>query len=337
MVAGPGLNVLVGRNAQGKTSLLESVALLARGRSFRTEQLPTLIRRGAASLTARATVRAEDGSTGLEVHVSGDGRRLRVDGREVEPRRYHGRLEVVVYSTDRLRVVRGPMRERRLFLDRAACTLWPTYAQCLRDYERVVQQRNAALVNGHGGLPAWDEQQVAHGAELRRRRGEYVARLRAALRAVPPPAAEDYDLELQPRPVDSLDEERRRLEEEIAFHRPRERHAGRSLAGPHRDAVVLRVDGEDASQAASSGQARSLLLVLAQAMLELYRQERGQAAVALLDDLDSELDEERATAVCAAVARHGQAWVTTAHPHWARRLGAEGRVFAVEDGEVRAA
>ncbi|MCI0545601.1 MAG: hypothetical protein L0Z49_14355, partial [Actinobacteria bacterium] len=68
-----------------------------------------------------------------------------------------------------------------------------------------------------------------------------------------------------------------------------------------------------------------------------YRQERGQAAVALLDDLDSELDEERATAVCAEVARHGQAWVTTAHPQWAQRLGTQGRVFQVVEGAVRAA
>ncbi len=334
---GAGLNVLVGRNAQGKTSLLEAVALLARGRSFRTEQLPTMIRRGATRLTARARVCGEGQATGLEVEVSAAGRRLCVDGHDVEPRRYHGRLEVVVYSSDRLRVVRGPMRERRLFLDRAACTLWPSYAQGLRDYERVVQQRNAALFGGGPALAAWDERQAALGAELRRRRGQYVERLRAAMHAVPAPAREAYDLELQPRPLGSLDEDRRRLEEEMAARRAEERRAGRSLTGPHRDVVLLQVDGEDASRAASSGQARSLLLVLAQAMLDLYRQERGQAAVALLDDLDSELDEERATAVCAEVARHGQAWVTTAHPQWAQRLGTQGRVFQVVEGAVRAA
>jgi DNA replication and repair protein RecF len=144
----PGLNVLVGRNAQGKTSLLEAVGLLARGRSFRTEQTETLIRRGAGGLRALGTAVAADRRTCLEVEVAPGLRRLVVDGREVPPREYHGRLEVVVYSTDRLRVVRGPMRERRQFLDRAGAALWPAYRQAVREFERVLAQRNAALEAG---------------------------------------------------------------------------------------------------------------------------------------------------------------------------------------------
>ena len=111
----------------------------------------------------------------------------------------------------------------------------------------------------------------------------------------------------------------------------------RSLVGPHRDEVLLLVDGEEAGVAASSGQARSLLLALALATLEVYRQETGSAAVALLDDLDSELDEARATELCREVSRRGQALVTTAHAGWARRLADGGRLFEVEAGEVRAA
>jgi DNA replication and repair protein RecF len=107
--------------------------------------------------------------------------------------------------------------------------------------------------------------------------------------------------------------------------------------GPHRDAVALQVAGEDAAIAASSGQARSLLLALTLAAIEVYRRERGETPVALLDDLDSELDEERAVALCRAVAERGQAVVTTAHPDWVSRLGGLGRVFHVSDGRVRAA
>src|SRR5688572_32362507 len=84
----PGLNVFMGRNAQGKTTLLESVALLARGRSFRTDEVATLVRRGAPGLTARGVSRNGERGTALEVEVTADGRRLRVDGREVQPRSY---------------------------------------------------------------------------------------------------------------------------------------------------------------------------------------------------------------------------------------------------------
>ena len=334
----PGLNVLLGRNAQGKTSLLEAAALLARGRSFRTEQTATLIRRGAPALRARGTAVEDDRQACLEVELTGGTRVLRIDGREVPPREYHGRLEVVVYSTDRLRVVRGPMRERRQFLDRSASALWPSYRQTVRDFERVLLQRNAALEFGGKDLDAWDERFVDLGARLRERRATYVARLRDAVRGGFHPEDEEYDIALLPAAVDGgAEAERHRLRQEVEARRRDEVRARRTVVGPQRDGVLLAVDGEDASVGASSGQARSLLLALALATLEVYRQESGHAAVALLDDLDSELDESRATQLCRAVADRGQALVTTAHEGWARRLAGMGRLFAVEAGEVRAA
>lgn len=338
LALGPGLNVLVGRNAQGKTSVLEGIALLARGRSFRTDDAPSVVRRGQPSLRARGTAKDGQRTTRLEVEVGAAARRFRVDGRDVTPGAYHGRLEVVVYSTERLKVVRGPMRERRQFLDRAAAALWPAYRQAARDYERVVQQRNAALERGGADLPAWDERLVETGARLRQRRAGYVARLRERLAGAFSPEGERYDVAITPGPPrGGEDEERRFLQGEMESRRRDERRVRRTLAGPHRDTVTLSVDGEDAGEVASSGQARSLLLALSLSMLEVYEQECGQAAVALLDDLDSELDDVRATALCREVARRGQALVTTAHPGWARSLAEEGRVFTVDRGQVRAA
>jgi recombinational DNA repair ATPase RecF len=101
--------------------------------------------------------------------------------------------------------------------------------------------------------------------------------------------------------------------------------------------VSLTISGQEAAEGASSGQARSLLLALTLAALEVHGAERGHGAVALLDDLDSELDQERAAAVCRFVVARGQALVTTAHEPWARSLQDMGRVFEVCDGRVRAA
>ncbi|HVR71066.1 MAG TPA: DNA replication and repair protein RecF [Vicinamibacteria bacterium] len=335
----PGLNVFVGRNAQGKTSLLEAVGLLARGRSFRTEDTRTLIRHGAAGLVARGRAHADGRSIDLEIELSQKTRRLKVDGREVAPRSYHGRLEAVVYSTDRLRVVRGPMRERRAFLDRSAAALWPSYRQALRDFERVLQQRNAALLAGTPDQAAWDERFLTLGGDLRQRRAAYVERLRQALRREPfAPAEERFDVGLGDRGEAAEGvAHRERLRREMDSVRREERRARRSLVGPHRDPVLLTVNDREAGEVASSGQARSLLLALALAALAVYREERGTSAVALLDDLDSELDEERSAALCREVARRGQALVTTAHPDWARRLGPPARLFEVEEGRVRAA
>jgi DNA replication and repair protein RecF len=334
----PGLNVFVGRNAQGKTSLLEAVALLARGRSFRTERVQQLIRRDAPFARATGVAAGSPrGPVALQVDVRPEGRTLHVNGGQVTPAAYQGRLDAVVYSTDRLRIVRGPMKERRGYLDRAAAALWPAYRRTVREYEQVVRQRNACLERGGRDLEAWDERLVELGAALRHRRAGYVERLRAALRAGYRPQGESYDVELPPEAASAVEaDQQRTLREELGRRRREEQRARRSLAGPHRDPVRLNIDGVDAAEHASSGQARSLLLALALATLAVHREERGDSAVALLDDLDSELDEPRAAQLCREVSERGQALVTTAHPGWARRLGL-GRVFTVDEGRVTAA
>jgi DNA replication and repair protein RecF len=331
----PGLNVFFGDNAQGKTSLLEAVGLVARGRSFRTDDAPSLIRRGAGGLLARADA-GEDAAAALEVELQPGRRAFRVDGRDVQPREYHGRLEVVVYSTDRLRVVRGSMRDRRQFLDRQAAALWPSYRADLAAFERVLVQRNAALESRRRDEEAWTESFVARGARLRHRRAAFAARLTSTLAGGFCPRGERYEVNVR-RHGASEEQERTALAEEVEANLPRERAAGRSLAGPHRDAVELLLDGRDVSEGASSGQARSLLLALAIASLQVYREESGRSAVALLDDLDSELDEERAGALCAEVARRGQALVTSAHPGWAESLRPLGSIYHVSGGAVRCA
>lgn len=333
----PGLNVFVGRNAQGKTSLLEAVALLARGRSFRTERVQQVIRRGAETTKTRGLVVAPGRHPAcLEVEVNTAGRRWRVDGNDVTSGSYQGRMDAVVYSTDRLRIVHGPMRERRSFLDRGAAALSPSYRRILREYERVVRQRNACLDRGGRDLPAWDERLVEIGGSLRHRRAAYAGRLQSALRTGYRPQGEAYEVVLSQAPEAEEAALQRQLADELAVRHRDEQRARRTLVGPHRDVVQLNIDGVDAADHASSGQARSLLLALALATLEVYRSERGASAVALLDDLDSELDEPRAAELCRAVAARGQALVTTAHPGWAHRLGV-GRIFSVDEGRVTAA
>jgi DNA replication and repair protein RecF len=331
----PGLNVFHGRNAQGKTSLLEAVGVVARGRSFRTEHLPSMIRRGADGLLASGE-EAEARGARLEVELAPGRRVFRVDGRDVPPREYSGRLEVVVYSTDRLRVVRGSMRDRRQYLDRQAGALWPSYRADLRAFERVLAQRNAALEARSGDLDAWNERFVETAAVLRHRRHVYARRLSQALREGYRPEAEQYEVRLSAE-AETVEQARSALVEETRALLPRERAAGCSLAGPQRDEVFLLLDGREAAETASSGQARSLLLALTLAALRVYREESGRAAVALLDDLDSELDEQRASLLCAEVARRGQALVTSAHPGWAESLRPLGSIYHVSGGQVRVA
>ena len=327
-----GLNVFVGANAQGKTSLLEAVGLLARGRSFRTNDTRTLIRRGSEALSVRG-LSSREPTRDLRVSLDSSRRRFSVDGRDVTPGIYRGQLDVVVYATDRLPVVRGPMRERRQFIDRSAAALWASYRQLLHDYERIVRQRNVVLERGSRGLEAWDDALITVGARLRQRRGTYVQSLGKALSGGPPLADETYAITTSPvAPVATDEDAARALQQAVVDRRPDEQRARRSLVGPHRDEIFLTIDGVDAANGASAGQARTLLLALTLASIEVHRQEHGHPPVALLDDLDSELDDARAGALCRVLAQHGQALVTTAHEPWARRVASDARTFQVADG-----
>jgi DNA replication and repair protein RecF len=334
----PGLNVFIGSNAQGKTTLLEAVALLARGRSFRAEQVAHLVRHGSATMSATAVAIGDERETQLEVRVEEGRRQLRLGGRLVPPREYHGRLEALVYSSQRQKIVYGAMRDRRSYFDRAGAALWPAYRQLLGEYDRVLTQRNAALEGGQGGnaLAAWDERLCAVGARLWLRRAAYLQRLQAALERGFKPRDEHYQIVLRPvPPSDDVQGAAAALASALAESRPAERRSQRTQVGPHRDAIELLVDGQDAALWASAGQARSLLLALTEAALYVYKQEHGTSAVALLDDIDSELDEQRALDICQRTAREGQTLITTAHQTWGRGLGASGRVFEVEQGRIR--
>jgi DNA replication and repair protein RecF len=332
----PGLNVLFGRNAQGKTSVLEAIGLLARGRSFRTEDTRSLIRRGQDKLVARAICLDPARRQGLEVEVGREGRRLLMDGRPVPPADYLGRLDAVVYSTERLRVVQGTMRERRLFIDRCAAALSPTTRRLQRSFDHVLQQRNAALLTRDPSLESWREPFAELGARLRARRQGYVERLDRALKEAPAIAAEGYAARAVPEHPDET-AHRIALEGELGRLAQEERRRGHSLVGPHRDAIELTIDGEPVGPGSSAGQARSLLLALTLAVQEVGREERGTPPVALLDDLDSELDDERAGALCRLVSARGQTLVTTAHPAWAERLRGQAQLFHVSEGRVRPA
>ena len=250
---------------------------------------------------------------------------------------YQGRLEVSVYSTDRLRVVRGPMRERRQYLDREAAALWPAYRQALREYERVLLQRNAALQRRGGDLAAWDERLCAVGARVRHRRACYVQRLQAPRHRLLAArrALRDRGRARPPR-------RRRGGARDGAARRGRRAQGERVPGGAQPGRPPSRPGGPHRGRPrrgafASSGQARSLLLALALASLEVYRAELGSAGGGAPGR--SRLRAGRG-ARGGAVRRGGppgQALVTTAHAGWARRLGTAGRLFAVEDGRVRAA
>ena len=333
---GPRLTVVTGRNAQGKTTLLEAIATLALTRSPRTATTSELIRWNEPTATVQARIARPDGPVALEMRIdrsTGDRavRRTTVDGTERPVRDLLGICPVVLFQPEDLGLVRGSPEGRRRLLDIVLSQLDRVAAAELVRYRRVLDQRNALLrglrlgtsTSARAALDAFTAELVRCGAAVQVAR----ARLTAELAPLAASALDElsdggeqlgavYAAEGLEQPV-AMDAEtqaeafgralRARSTEELA--------RGTTVLGPHRDDVVLTLDGRTARTAGSQGQQRSVVLALKLAEMRHLAGVAGMAPVLLLDDVLSELDAGRRDRLCAGlVAAGGQVLITTTEP-----------------------
>lgn len=311
----PGVNVIAGPNASGKSTVLEALSVLATGRSFRGASDLEMVRAGEPfyRLTARHTgrhgshrveVAFERGDAGAPARkvLSLDGHPL---GRSVD---LLGRIPLLSFSPDDLALVKGGPAERRRFLDILLAQTSPSYRDHVSRYLRTLAQRNALLgdLSARRASPAaaatllepWDEALTAEGAAVQSARAQAVTGI-APLAAEAFTAIDGRELGLTYQP-DRFDPGRR--DEEL--------RRGVTLSGAHRDEIALNVAGSEARRFASQGQQRSVVLALKLAAFHLVEQATGETPVLLLDDVLSELDPRRAALLVPLLLR-GQAFVTT--------------------------
>lgn len=339
----PGLNVLVGPNASGKTTILEALSLLATGRSFRGATDPEMVRAGQAAYRVSGRFTGKTGSHSVETAFQlGEGadpsrKVAKVDGhalaRTID---LLGRVPLLSFSPDDLALAKGGPAERRRFLDLLLAQTSAPYRDQVARYQRTLAQRNALL----GQLAArraaaeaaavqlepWDESLAAEAAQIQAARA-------AAVRAIAPVAGEVFaaldgrSLEVTYLPS-VFDPSRRGDELRRAV----------TLSGAHRDELALAVDGRDARRYASQGQQRSVVLALKLAALDELEAGTGETPVLLLDDVMSELDPGRGALLVPLLLR-GQVFVTTTDRlSLARALdekGFQGEVAWSEVGEGR--
>ncbi len=302
----PGITALVGKNAAGKTNLLEALYLASGGE----------LRGAAAERVAfgerEAWIAAElEGLLGryrLEQRITPEGRALRLNGAPASFRELAGLPGAVWLRPEDLAIVKGAPEDRRRFLDALIARFSPRYRVLQSAYERALRQRNAALKAGGRGVEPFSEQVAHFGAEILRLRRRMVQRLR-------PLAAELFRAlalgELWLGLVETAAPER--LREKLFERLPEELERGVTLSGPHRDDLALRLDGRDAVRFASRGEARTVALVLRLAEHRLLEEHHGEPPVLLLDDVVAELDETRQRALLAHIRGVEQAVVTATH------------------------
>lgn len=344
-----GLTLVAGRNGQGKTSLLESVYLLATGQSFRTRRLDEIVAWQESPLRVSGTVNRRAGASTLTVVIDGSEKRLLANGGEQDLEEFLGRLDIVDLTAERMKVLRGTPADRRRFLDRGVLGMRPAYLRSLGEYRRVLQQRNALLRAGNTGRDAefdvWDERLIQAAGEIHRRRREYAVTLASRLGQVSRPLFPDgreLTLRYQPSPTEvgkaPVEKFVDILRKSMNHGRSRDRAVGHTCRGPHRDDLLVEMDGIDLRRFGSAGQVRASMVALKLGKLSLLHESRGEPPLFLMDDFDTDLDEIRASALAGFLEGGGfQAMVATSKEDMSDRFGVAFAKIRMEEGRARPA
>lgn len=345
----PGLNVIYGDNAQGKTNLLEAIAYLATGKSHRTSRDQELIREGAEHLVAKATVVRKTGDLHLELEFTADRRKqLKINGiAERRIARLVGSMAAVLFSPDDLQLLKGPPAGRRRFLDIELSQISQIYLQHLIAFNRVLMQRNTLLKTetlDQNLLSVYDEQLLESGSQLISRRAEALTRLgplAAHFHSQFAEGKETLHVEYQsqgaePGQIPTVAEVREQLWSQMQQRRREEIRRQMTLVGPHRDDIAFGIDGRDARVFASQGQQRTTILALKLAELQFMSAEIGEPPLLLLDDVASELDPHRRQYLLHAVQKGVQTFITCTDLEdlTARAWPEERRLFHVQSGRI---
>lgn len=334
--AGPVL--FIGRNGQGKTNLVEAVAYAGTASSHRVATDQALIRAGAEAAVIRARVQYDDRAIVIELQLNrASPNRAQVNGSAVRMRELPRYFTSVLFAPEDLALVRSDPGVRRDFLDGLVVQRTPRLASVVADYDRVVRQRNSLLKSARASrlrpeqlttLDVWDDRLIDLGTQLITARAEvvgllrpYVAqaysavagddhRTRIALRlSIHGVADEGFPLEEVPPPSEIAELFRAR----VAQRRRDELDRAVTLVGPHRDDLVLELNGLPARGYASHGESWSYALALKLASAEVLRADAVAGdPVLILDDVFAELDHGRRERLADAVGAYEQVLITAA-------------------------
>jgi len=341
MRPGPGLNAILGDNAQGKTNAVEAIFLCAFGRSHRTLKDTELIMSGLEGGYVGAEIANATGEHTVELKLRrGERRRLIIDGQPAaRSGELMGILNVVLFAPESLSIVTEGPAERRRFLDMEISQLKPAYYYRLQRYSAALRSRNALLKSGAEPalISAYTGQLSEQGAAIMAERAAFIAGLApeaAALHGAISGGREQLSLCYRP----SLSAPPEQAEAALALALDggiyEDMRRGFTSAGPHRDDMAIALNGEDLRAYGSQGQKRTAALALKLSELALLQRLRGEPPVLILDDVLSELDASRQRMLISAV-EGKQCFLTCTALEGLKNAGfANMKVFRCRDGQL---
>ena len=319
------VNLIIGQNAQGKTNMVEALFVLALTKSHRTSKDKELIAFEAGNAHIAAEVERKYGALKLELSLSSQGKKAKING--LEQRKlsdFVGSLNVVMFAPEDLEIVKGTPGVRRRFLDMEIGQVAPSYLYHLQQYQKVLLQRNNLLKTLWGKdetqqamLDIWNMQLVEHGVKIVKKRKQFIKKLQKwaeSIHAGITNGLESLELQYIPSFSSAAEEDEAVLFEafmiKLSQMKEQEIRRGMTLAGPHRDDLAFFINGREVQTYGSQGQQRTTALSLKLAEIELIHEEIGEYPVLLLDDVLSELDPYRQTQLIETFQSKVQTFIT---------------------------
>lgn len=302
-----GLNVLYGKNASGKTNMLESVCLCSIFKSPRTTKDKEMVLIGEDCATVSLALEKKYRKHTINLHIDSKGKkRVLVDNIPLNRAgELFGVLGVVYFSPDEMKLVKESPQERRRFLDVGLSQQQRGYFYALQRYNKTLKQKNNLLKEWRVSrsiddmLDVWDAGLAKEGAVIIKKRVEYVktlndsaSKFHTAISSEKEKLTLAYETTFDASSLDT-DEIEKLLFDEIKSARAKDKELGYCTVGPHRDDIKIEIDGKDSRKFASQGQQRTVALALKLGEVVIYKNEIGEPPVLLLDDVLSELDITR--------------------------------------------
>lgn len=302
----PGTNILYGKNAQGKTNILEAVYVCSTTKSHRGSKDREMIRFNEQESHIKLTVRKNDVPYRIDMHLKkSKAKGVAINGLPIrKASELFGIVNVVVFSPEDLNLIKNGPAERRKFIDLELCQLNKLYVHSLVSYNRVLMQRNKLLKelffhpDYEETLDIWDIQLVQYGKELIRCRSEFIGQLNEMIHHIHwklSGGKEDVRIVYEPSAPEEF------LGESIARSREQDLKQKTTLVGPHRDDISFYMGDVDIRRFGSQGQQRTAALSLKLAEIELVKRIVRDYPILLLDDVLSELDGDRQNHLLSAI------------------------------------
>jgi len=338
------VNILLGKNAQGKTNLIEAIYITSIGKSFRTSKDNEMI--GFNEEFARVKILTEKNEEPLELELL-----IKKEGKEVKKEGYKllknsemlDNIYIVVFSPEDLRIVKDEPEKRRKFIDRELCQLKPIYYNNLSRYKKILQQRNALLKEKNikeDNLKVWDISLCDVGSKIIKQRKEFIDKLNIISKEIHKEITNNKEIleiiyEANIEYMENVEEQKEIFLKNLEKNKKNDIYKGNTSVGPHKDDLKLLVNGIDIRNYGSQGQQRTAALALKLAEVKLVEEEKREKPILLLDDVLSELDSTRQKYLISFL-KDVQIFITTTEiSEFLEKSLPEKNIYIVKDGIVK--